>query len=482
MPEKVRENCGRMLVSGEIGMCFQIPGTDKSRFFFMFSARRQNRGCCQGKSENILNKKDSLYYPYDMKRFSFAEVLTIILVSICGIAILIGLFLWTRYLTLSTEEEALRVAMERVVNTKGEKALFEMAGIPVDKIYYGDEFIPLYDSDSGSWNYTAEEARRIAVYNKCRDSVVVINAYSSLSDSGQGSGVIISSDGYIVTNKHVVGSSTSFTVVFSDNTSEEATVIGTDSLTDIAVLKVERTDLTPIEFGSSDNLSVGQIVYTIGNPYGYSWSFTDGSISGLDRMVSTSSSSSIIPNMIQTNALVNPGNSGGPLLDSSGTMIGLISSIYSTTGSAEGISFALPVDTVLDVADSLIKNGKVTRGWMDILSVELNAQIVSYSNLIVDEGILVSQVVPMGKADKGGIRGGSEKAQYGQSVIYLGGDVIVAINDTPITGYVDYFAFLFSTKAGDKVDVTVIRNGEEKVLEGVELVEQTEENTQWIVR
>ncbi len=417
-----------------------------------------------------------------MKRFSFAGILTAIVVSISLITIITGLYIWTRHLTLETEEEALRKAMERVVNTKGEKALFEMAGIPVDQIYYGDELISLYDADNGAWNYTAEEARSIAIYNKCRDSVVEINAYSSLSDSGQGSGVIISSDGYIVTNKHVVGTSTSFTVVFSDNTSEDATVIGTDSLTDIAVLKVNKTGLTPIEFASSDNLSVGQKIYAIGNPYGYSWSFTDGMISGLERMVSTSSSSSVIPNMIQTNALVNPGNSGGPLLSSSGSMIGLISSIYSTSGSAEGISFALPVETVCDVADSLIKNGKVTRGWMDILTVELNAQIVSYSKLVVDEGILVSQVVPAGKADKGGIKGGSEKAQYGQSIIYLGGDVIVAINDTPITGYSDYFAFLFSTKAGDKVDVTVIRNGQRRVLEDIELVEQTEENTQWILR
>ena len=417
-----------------------------------------------------------------MRRFSFTEILTIILVAIAGIAILIGLYVWTKYLTAEKEEETLRSTLQEVVDTKGEKALFEMAGIPVDQIYYGDELLSLYDSDNGSWNYTSEEARRIAVYNKCRDSVVEINAYSSLSDSGQGSGVILTSDGYIVTNKHVVGTSTSFTVVFSDNTSEEATVVGVDSLTDIAVLKVERTGLQAMDFGSAENLSVGQIVYTIGNPYGYSWSFTDGSISGLNRMVSTSSSSAVIPNMIQTNALVNPGNSGGPLLNSSGEMIGLISSIYSTSGSAEGISFALPVETVLDVADSLIKNGKVTRGWMDFLSVELNAQIVSYCGLVVDEGILVSQVVPAGKADRGGIKGGSEKAQYGSSVIYLGGDVIVAINDTPITGYTDYFAFLFNTKAGDKVNVTVIRNGERKTLENIELVEQTEENTQWILR
>ena len=247
-------------------------------------------------------------------------------------------------------------------------------------------------------------------------------------------------------------------------------------------MKVNRTNLKPIDIAKNPSLKVGQIVYAIGNPYGYSWSFTDGSISGLERMVSTSSSSSVIPNMIQTNALVNPGNSGGPLLSSSGEMIGLISSIYSTSGSAEGISFALPVETVVDVVSSLIKDGKVSRGWMDFLSVELNAQIVSYCNLPVDKGILVSQVVPSGKADRGGLKGGNEKAQYGQSVIYLGGDIIVKINDTPIEGYVDYFAALFSTKSGDKVDVTVIRNGQTKVLKDVELVEQTEENTQWILR
>ncbi len=285
-----------------------------------------------------------------------------------------------------------------------------------------------------------------------------------------------------MTNRHVVGAGTSFSVVFSDNTSCDAVVVGSDALTDIAVLKVERTGLKSMEFGSGENLTQGQIVYTIGHPYGYSWSFTDGMVSGLNRMVGTSSSSSVIPNMIQTNALVNPGNSGGPLLNSSGEMVGLISSIYSTTGSAEGISFALPVETVLDVSSSIIANGKVTRGWMDILSVELNAQIVAYSNLAVDEGILVSQVVPLGKADRGGIRGGNEKAQYGSSVIYLGGDVIVRMNDTPIRGYSDYFAFLFNTRAGDRVSVTVIRNGQEKRIDNIELVEQTEENTRWILR
>ena len=161
---------------------------------------------------------------------------------------------------------------------------------------------------------------------------------------------------------------------------------------------------------------------------------------------------------------------------------GLVSSIYSTSGSAQGISFALPVESVRDIAEKIIKEGKVSRGWFDFLSVELNSQIVSYCNLSVEKGILVSQVVPMGMADKGGIKGGSEKAQYGSSVIYLGGDVVVAINGRKVEDYTDYFALLFTSSPGDKVDVTVVRNGETVELKGVELVQQTEENTRWILR
>ena len=138
--------------------------------------------------------------------------------------------------------------------------------------------------------------------------------------------------------------------------------------------------------------------------------------------------------MIQTDALINPGNSGGPLLDTKGRMVGLVSSIYSTSGSAQGISFALPAESVRNISQKIIKDGKVSRGWLDFLSVELNSQIVSYCNLPVDKGILVSQVVPAGMADRGGIKGGSEKAQYGSSVIYLGGDVVGAIGDKTIEG------------------------------------------------
>ena len=417
-----------------------------------------------------------------MKRFSFSEILTIIIVSAASVAVLLGLGLWTGYLKAEKEKESLRDAMQEVVERDGVETLFEMAGIPVDQVYYGEELIPLFQSKDGAWVYTPEELRNMAVYKKCKDSVVQILAESSLSDSGQGSGVILSSDGYIVTNKHVVGSGTDFSIVFSDESSARATLVGYDSLSDIAILKTEKEGLVPMELGSSEDLTVGQTLLAIGNPYGYTWSLTSGMVSGVERMVSTSTSASVIPNMIQTDALINPGNSGGPLLDTQGRMVGLVSSIYSTSGSAQGISFALPVESVRDIAEKIIKEGKVSRGWFDFLSVELNSQIVSYCNLSVEKGILVSQVVPMGMADKGGIKGGSEKAQYGSSVIYLGGDVVVAINGRKVEDYTDYFALLFTSSPGDKVDVTVVRNGETVELKGVELVQQTEENTRWILR
>lgn len=417
-----------------------------------------------------------------MKRFSFSEILTIIIVTSASVAVLLGLGLWTEYLKAEKEEESLRNAMQGVVEKDGVEALFEMAGIPMDQVYYGEELIPLFQSKDGSWTYTSEEVRNMAVYKKCKDSVVQILAESTLSDSGQGSGVILTSDGYIVTNKHVVGSGTEFSIVFSDESSANATLVGYDSLSDIAILKTEKTGLVPMELGSSESLTVGQTLLAIGNPYGYTWSLTSGMVSGLERMVSTSTSASVIPNMIQTDALINPGNSGGPLLDTQGRMVGLVSSIYSTSGSAQGISFALPVESVRDIAEKIIKDGKVSRGWFDFLSVELNSQIVAYCNLPVEKGILVSQVVPMGMADKGGIKGGNEKAQYGSSVIYLGGDVIIAINGNKVEDYTDYFALLFASSPGDKVDVTVVRNGETIEVKGVELVEQTEENTRWILR
>ena len=357
--------------------------------------------------------------------------------------------------------------------------MLEMAGIPVEEIHYSYEDIPLYKGERGAWNLSEEDRRGVSLYRKVAPSVVEI--ISAKEGSGNGAGVILSSDGYIVTNHHVTGSGKEFTVRFHDGSETVARLVGSDALSDVAVLKADVTGLAPITAGSAHSVSVGENVYAIGHPFGYTWSMSAGIVSGLDRMVYTDSGA-VIPSMIQTDTLINPGNSGGPLISSDGRMAGLISSIYSRSGSAEGVSFAIPVETVMDAVRQIISSGTVHRGWIDMLSVELNPQIAEYSSLPITDGILVSQVVPGGGADRGGLRGGSEAVQYGQSIIYLGGDVITAIDGSPIRDYSDYFAALFSTAAGDEVDITVLRDGREVVIPNVELVEQTEENSRWLVR
>ena len=399
-----------------------------------------------------------------------------ILVAIVTLSLLVT---WTRSLEREADISALREALRETISEGGERAVLEMAGIPVEEIHYSYEDIPLYKGERGAWNLSEEDRRGVSLYRKAAPSVVEI--ISAKEGSGNGAGVILSSDGYIVTNHHVAGSGKEFTVRFHDGSEAVARLVGSDALSDVAVLKADVTGLTPITAGSAHSVSVGENVYAIGHPYGFSYSLSRGIISGLGRTVE-GPRYGVIPGMIQTDALINPGNSGGPLLSADGRMIGLISSIYSTSGSAEGVAFALPVETVIDVARSIIETGRVHRGWLDVLAVVLNPAIAEYASLPVDEGILISQAVPGGEADKGGLKGGTEATQYGQSVIYLGGDVITAINGVPMRGWNDYFAFFFSSHAGDEVTVTVLRGGESVDISGVILIEQDESNIRWIAR
>lgn len=407
------------------------------------------------------------------------KVFGAVAVALLAIAVLVLLAALTDSVTERQRRSELLEDAEYVISTLGEKGFFDLVGVPTDELSYSG--VSLYPGeDRGAWTYSQEELVNMAVYEKCAPSVVQILSDATLSYDAQGSGVIISEDGYILTNNHVLGTGDTFVVNFFDGSTGRAKLVGTDGLTDLAVLKVDRKNLQPIEASDSEPV-VGEKTLAIGNPFGYTWSLVTGIVSGLGRSIFTQDGG-LIPDMIQTDALINPGNSGGPLLNSRGEMIGLVSSIYSTSGTGQGISFALPVSICSLVADEIIENGRFNRGWLDILSIELNPQIVAYSGLAVDKGILVSQTVPGGYADKGGIKGGSEKAQYGQSVIYLGGDVIVAIDGMPIEDYTDYFTSMFGTKAGDSVDVTVQRGTSRVVLKDVQLVEQTGENVRWILR
>lgn len=401
--------------------------------------------------------------------------LTVFAIILIALIILLGL--WTRSIYENARLEEMRSALEAVIDQKGEEGLFQLAGIPTESMNYGD--VDLYLNGRGAWTFQESELIDIASYERAKESTVQIISSANFSDESQASGIIISRDGYIVTNKHVLGDDEKIMVNFYDGLSMEAVLIGSDSLTDIAVIKTERDDLVPISFSEHEAV-IGSRAIAIGHPYGYTWSMSAGVVSGLGRSVFTPDGM-IIPNLIQTDNFINPGNSGGPLLDSRGNMIGLISSIYSTTGSAQGISFAIPAETVKRVSSQIIENGSIRRGVIDAVLMELNPQIVSYLNLPIHSGLMVSQVIAGGNAEKAGLKGGTEKALYGDSTVYLSGDVIVEINGKQINGYADYFLSLFGSESGETVEITVYRNGRYVVLDTV-LVEQGDDTAGWIIR
>lgn len=260
-----------------------------------------------------------------------------------------------------------------------------------------------------------------------------------------GSGVIISADGYIITNNHVVEDGSDYKVVTSDGTEYTASLVATDSKSDIAVLKVDATDLTPATIGDSDKIQVGDKAVVIGNPLGtLGGTVTDGIISATNRQITINNESM---NLIQTNAAINSGNSGGGLFDGQGSLIGIVNAKDSGTTSSgttiEGLGFAIPINEAMDVAQQLMENGKVTdRASLGVYVQELQQDSGRYK-----AGVYITSLVNDGGAEAAGLK------------VY---DRIVKVDDTDITSYTDLSAVLSSHKIGDKVSVTVERNGNEK--------------------
>lgn len=420
------------------------------------------------------------------------KIILIVVASVLFLTLVLLLARWTRSIENRQRQTEFIDTLKEVVSVSGERGLLELAGIHVNDVYYGDEGVTIFKGDNSSWNYSAEELQNMAVFEMASPAVVNISTVADSSVSsfldvsvsiGTGSGFFVSSDGYICTNNHVISGSTSITVTTADGTKYNATVAGTDQENDIAVLKIESKtgDSFPyLTFAQSDSLVVGQRVLAIGNPFGYDRTMAEGIISGLSRPI-RDTGGHIMLGMIQTDATINPGNSGGPLLDTKGRVIGVCAEIYTSTGTSQGMNFAIAADTAYSSVQDLIKYGKVNRGWIDIVPVQLSSQIVEYAGLKVDEGILVSQLVPNGKAQAAGMRGGTQQVMYGTSVIYLGGDVITSVNGFEVSEYSDLFNALSNTRPGDKVTVIVNRNGSNVELK-VELVERTSELVGWVNR
>ncbi len=421
-------------------------------------------------------------------------VVRIAIVSLAVVlAVVIGYFLvrWTVAIESKQRQAQLRDALQDVIDASGERGLLEMAGVPVNNIFYGDTGVTLFQGDEASWNYSADELQNMSIFQKCNQAVVHIETkvsndssyFDAVPTGDTGSGFLVSADGLIVTNEHVITDASVITVSLYDGSVYEAGLVGIDSENDIAVIRInvdEGTQLSYLEFGDSSTLSVGQKVLAIGNPFGYDRTMVTGIISGLSRPI-RDEDGKVLLGMIQTDAPINPGNSGGPLLNTKSQVIGINTAIYSTSGTSQGMNFAVASNTAKASVNDLVKYGKVSRGWLDIVPVQLSQSIVDYAGLKVSKGLLVSQVVPGGKADSAGLKGGTSQVLYGSSVIYLGGDVITQVNDVDIEEYNDLFTALSNTRPGDKVSVVVNRNGSSVKL-SIELVERNDENLGWITQ
>lgn len=328
----------------------------------------------------------------------------------------------------------------------------------------------------------AYESALISLYRDALPSVVKIQVsvmpgetalppqFEDFLPRGEGSGFVWDDKGHVVTNHHVINDAEEIAVFFADGTQTTATVVGSDDDSDLAVIRLEETPASavPVRLGDSSAVQVGQLAVAIGAPFGQEFTMTTGIVSGVGRMISSQTSQFSVPEVIQTDAAVNPGNSGGPLLDRLGRVIGVNTQIISDSGVNAGVGLAVPVNLVRRVAPALIADGKYEYSWLGISGSGLSRRMVGILDLPEDtRGALVLLVVDDSPADKAGLRSSESTRTVDGAEYPAGGDVITAIDDNPVTDMTDLIAYLTNeTVPGDKVELTVIRSdGQEAQLE-----------------
>ena len=283
---------------------------------------------------------------------------------------------------------------------------------------------------------------------------------------GEGSGFVWDEEGHIITNQHVVENAGRVTVQLADGTELDAEIVGGDPFSDIAVLKVDPPagGLTPVTVGDSAALKVGQMAVTIGNPFGQDFTMTSGIVSALGRTRPSGLTSYSIPLVIQHDAPINPGSSGGPLLDRQGRVIGINTQIISQTGGSAGIGFAVPINVARKVIPALIADGEYRYAWLGIAGVDLFPELREAAGLPEStRGVLVQTTVAGGPSHEAGLEAGNEQLSLGGRTYAIGGDTIVAIEDTPVNQMSDLINYLAQyTDPGDTATLTVIRAGGER--------------------
>jgi S1-C subfamily serine protease len=298
------------------------------------------------------------------------------------------------------------------------------------------------------------------IYNQTKHSVVLIE-----TNIGLGSGFVYDNEGHIVTNYHVVEGSATIQVTFLDGNASEATLIGEDLYSDLAVIKVspDVTTLHPVVLGNSSFLIVGEPVAAIGNPFGLSSTVTAGIVSALQRDL-TAPGGYLIVDVIQIDAAINPGNSGGPLVNLKGQVVGMNTAIIAEEEERTflGVGFAIPSDTINREVTDLVATGHYKHSWLGIAGIDVNLAIASYLDLEKPQGFLMYDVIPGSPADLAGLRGGTEFVEIGGQEIKIGGDVIVAIDNQTVRKLNDLAIYTERSKRpGDIVTLSIIRDGQD---------------------
>ncbi len=309
------------------------------------------------------------------------------------------------------------------------------------------------------------EQNNIAVYKKSLPSVVNITStivtfdffYGAVPEQGQGSGFILDKQGHILTNFHVVSGARTVEVTLYNKQQYKAKVLLTDKAHDLALLQIDAPNLQPATLADSRGLQVGQLVYAIGNPFGLSGTMTRGMISSIRSV--RGPMGNLISDAIQTDAAINPGNSGGPLLNSHGDVIGMTTMIDTGGGANQnaGIGFAIPIDTAKAALNDFSKYGKVLRPTLGIVGLPIGPDIANQIGLPASYGVLVERTISGGPAEHAGIHGGTQKAYLGNTPIFIGGDLLVAINGDQIRTDQDIAEIMDGHQAGDTVTVTIYR-------------------------
>jgi len=304
----------------------------------------------------------------------------------------------------------------------------------------------------------------IEIFEKSEPGVVRVNVQRGESEDvtgGVGSGFVFDKKGHIITNAHVVKNANKVVVTFLDGRSYNADIIGTDTYTDLAIIKVnaDLSFLHPLSIGDSSNLKVGEQIAAIGNPFGLSGSMTSGIISQLGRLLPTESNYQI-PDVIQTDAAINPGNSGGPLLNMRGEIVGINTAIQSATGEFTGVGFSIPSQTVAKIIPTLIEDGEYKHPWIGIAGRDIDPDMASALNLKDAIGFLVITVVEDSPAFQGGLIG-SDKTIEVDGVNYpVGGDVILAVDGKEVRKIDDILVHLQRVKSvGDEMVLEILRDG-----------------------